>query len=88
MRRFIILSALLALAPGCHRQSAQRVQPKAPDSRPIALDPSPPMKASDIDAIASEVSRKSKGVHAASAPHPSDRAGTAPSSSAATQVRK
>lgn len=72
MRRVAILAALSLLA-GCHKHNEARVQPKAPQAPPIALDPNPPMKSSDIDAIAAEIKAR----------HP--RAGT-PGGSSATPV--
>ena len=61
-----IAAACLLTACGDSGQDAQKTQP-APERPPMALDPSPPMSASDIDAIVNS-QRGANGPAAAAQP--------------------
>lgn len=50
IRILTIAAAVLLTSCGDAEQEAQKTQ-QAPDRPPMALDPSPPMSAADIDAI-------------------------------------
>ena len=50
MAKKTTLLLMLCLLASCSRNDA-RDQPKAPEGKPVALDPNPPMSSSELDAI-------------------------------------
>lgn len=62
MNKFVPVLFLSLMIAGCGKGDDEIDNlPEAPERKPMALDPNPPLSASDIDAI---VSQKTRGVSA------------------------